>query len=121
MNRIFLLFFIAVAMSWSTAFAEGHFSESPPGAKVYIISPKDGEVVAKTFTVRFGLVNMGVAPAGVKVPNTGHHHLLIDLDESAGHGKTSCFQRERKALRRRTDGNGDNPRPREAYTAFTAG
>ena len=22
--------------------------------------------------------NMGVAPAGVKVPNTGHHHLLID-------------------------------------------
>ncbi len=80
MNRIFLLFFIAVAMSWSTAFAEEHFSESPPGAKVYIISPKDGEVVAKTFTVRFGLVNMGVAPAGVKAPNTGHHHLLIDLE-----------------------------------------
>ena len=80
MNRIFLLFFIAVAMSWSTAFAEGHLSESPPGAKVYIISPKDGEFVAKTFTVRFGLANMGVAPAGVNVPNTGHHHLLIDLE-----------------------------------------
>ena len=78
--RTFFLLFIAVAVSWNMAFAEEYFSESPPGAKVYIISPKDGEVVSKTFTVRFGLVNMGVAPAGVKVPNTGHHHLLIDLE-----------------------------------------
>jgi Domain of unknown function (DUF4399) len=23
---------------------------------------------------------MGIAPAGVDVPNTGHHHLLIDTD-----------------------------------------
>ena len=79
MSRTFLLFFIATAISWNVAFAEKHFSESPPGAKVYIISPKDGDVVGKTFVVRFGLVNMGVAPAGVKLPNTGHHHLLIDL------------------------------------------
>ncbi len=78
--RTFFLLFIAVAVSWNMAFAEEYFSESPSGAKVYIISPKDGEVVSKTFTVRFGLVNMGVAPAGVKVPNTGHHHLLIDLE-----------------------------------------
>ena len=77
--RTFFLLLIAVAVSWNMAFAEEYFSESPPGAKVYIISPKDGEVVSKTFAVRFGLVNMGVAPAGVKVPNTGHHHLLIDL------------------------------------------
>ena len=80
MIRTFLLFFIATAISWNVAFAEKHFSESPPGAKVYIISPKDGDVVGKTFIVRFGLVNMGVAPAGVKLPNTGHHHLLIDLE-----------------------------------------
>ena len=48
------------------------FSESPPGAKAYIISPKDGQVVGKTFTVRFGLVNMGVAPAGSRfqIPDT---------------------------------------------------
>ncbi len=77
-SRTFFLFLIAVAVSWNTAFAENYSSESPAGAKVYIISPKDGEVVGKTFTVRFGLVNMGVAPAGVKVPNTGHHHLLIN-------------------------------------------
>ena len=80
MSRTFLLFFIAIAISWNVTFAEGPFSESPPGAKAYIISPKDGELVDKTLTVRFGLVNMGVAPAGVKLPNTGHHHLLIDLE-----------------------------------------
>ena len=33
-----------------------------------------------TFTVRFGLEKMGVAPAGVDKLNSGHHHLLIDAD-----------------------------------------
>ena len=51
---------------------------SPPGAEVYFISPHDGDTVTNPFTVRFGLKNMGVAPAGVNVKNTGHHHLLID-------------------------------------------
>lgn len=53
---------------------------SPAGAKVYFISPHDGDVVKGEFTVRFGLSGMGVAPAGVDHPNTGHHHLLIDVD-----------------------------------------
>ncbi|MFC6980085.1 DUF4399 domain-containing protein [Microbulbifer taiwanensis] len=48
---------------------------------MYIISPQDGEKVARTFTVKFGLSGMGVAPAGVDRKNTGHHHLLIDVDE----------------------------------------
>ena len=90
-NGTFFLFFLAAAMSWNTAFAEEHFSESPPGAKAYIISPKNGEVVGKSFTVRFGLVNMGVAPAGVKLPNTGHHHLLIDLEGLPDMGKPLAF------------------------------
>ncbi len=51
---------------------------SPPGAKVYFENPTDGAVVSRTPVVRFGLINMGVAPAGVEKPNTGHHHLLID-------------------------------------------
>ena len=50
----------------------------PPDAKLYIISPHDGETVTSPVTVRFGLVGMGVAPAGVASPNTGHHHLIID-------------------------------------------
>jgi Domain of unknown function (DUF4399) len=53
-------------------------SASPAGAEVYFISPQDGETVAGTFVVRFGLKGMGVAPAGADLPNTGHHHILID-------------------------------------------
>jgi hypothetical protein len=51
---------------------------APPNAAVYIISPKDGDTVASPFKVQFGLSGMGVAPAGVEKPNTGHHHLIID-------------------------------------------
>ncbi|MCQ3031603.1 DUF4399 domain-containing protein [Pseudomonas syringae] len=54
---------------------------SPAGAEVYIISPKDGETVPGTFKVQFGLKGMGVAPAGVDIPETGHHHLLIDVKD----------------------------------------
>ena len=55
---------------------------SPPGAYLYIGWPNDGEVVGrKPFRVWFGLRNMGVAPAGVATPNTGHHHLLVDVDD----------------------------------------
>jgi Domain of unknown function (DUF4399) len=51
---------------------------APPNASVYIISPKDGDTVTSPFKVQFGLTGMGVAPAGVEKPNTGHHHLIID-------------------------------------------
>jgi hypothetical protein len=54
---------------------------APPNASVYIISPKDGDTVTNPFKVQFGLSGMGVAPAGVDKPNTGHHHLLIDVNE----------------------------------------
>lgn len=53
---------------------------SPEGATAYFISPNDGETIANPVTVRFGLSGMGVAPAGVEADNTGHHHLLIDID-----------------------------------------
>jgi hypothetical protein len=53
---------------------------APEGAEVYIISPADGAEVGNKVTVRFGLRGMGVAPAGVEFPNTGHHHLVIDAE-----------------------------------------
>jgi hypothetical protein len=55
--------------------------KSPKGAKAYIITPKNGKSVNKTFTVRFGLKGMGVAPATIDKENTGHHHLLIDVNK----------------------------------------
>ncbi|GGA52123.1 DUF4399 domain-containing protein [Dyella nitratireducens] len=56
-------------------------TKAPAGAEVYIISPQDGATVPQTFTVRFGLKGMGVAPAGVTHEKTGHHHLLVDVKE----------------------------------------
>jgi len=54
-------------------------TKAPAGAEVYIISPQDGATVPQSFTVRFGLKGMGVAPAGVVHENTGHHHLFVDV------------------------------------------
>ena len=54
---------------------------APAGALVYFLSPEDGATVSSPVTIRFGLRGMGVAPAGVTSPNTGHHHLLIDVAE----------------------------------------
>jgi hypothetical protein len=52
---------------------------APNDAVVYFIYPRNGEVIYPTSTIRFGLRNMGVAPAGIVKPNTGHHHLLVDV------------------------------------------
>ena len=67
----FSILIIMTLLSVSAAFAD---------AEVYIISPRDGDTVNGEITVRFGLRGMGVAPAGADVANTGHHHLLIDMD-----------------------------------------
>jgi len=53
---------------------------SPAGAEVYLVSPKDGAKVKSPVTVVFGLKGMGIAPAGIKFDNTGHHHLLVDAN-----------------------------------------
>lgn len=55
-------------------------SKAPADVELYLITPKDGETVASPVTVRFGLRGMGIAPAGVAIENTGHHHLLIDAE-----------------------------------------
>ncbi len=55
-------------------------SDRPADAKVYFITPTDGEEVSSPLVVRFGLSEMGVAPAGVAKAGTGHHHLIVDGD-----------------------------------------
>ena len=56
-------------------------SPSPSNAEVYFITPKDGDTVSTKFIIQFGLKNMGVAPAGIVVKNTGHHHLLVNVKQ----------------------------------------
>jgi hypothetical protein len=71
--------FFSVLLTAGVSFAA---TPSPEGAQVYIISPVDGAVVKSPVVVKFGLKGMGVAPAGIDKPNTGHHHLLIDVAET---------------------------------------
>lgn len=39
---------------------------------------RSGYAVRSPFAVDFAVRGLGVAPAGVKLDNTGHHHLLVD-------------------------------------------
>jgi Domain of unknown function (DUF4399) len=71
--------FILALMGGYSGFAYAQ-TPSEAGALVYFISPKDGETVKSPLTVQFGLKAMGVAPALVEWPKTGHHHLIIDKE-----------------------------------------
>jgi Domain of unknown function (DUF4399) len=56
--------------------------QTPAGAKVFIISPKDGATVGQDVEVKFGVAGIAIAPAtDTTTPNTGHHHLLVDVPE----------------------------------------
>lgn len=58
----------------------GQRTPAPQDAYIYIGAPRDGQVLKPgRIKVWFGARNIGVAPAGVAVPNTGHHHLLINI------------------------------------------
>lgn len=62
----------------STIFATFSISANP---KVYFINLEDGDRVESPFLIQFGLSGMGIAPAGTDRANTGHHHLLINVDD----------------------------------------
>jgi hypothetical protein len=72
-------FIIAALALCAAASGAQQRTPSPAAAEVYIISPKDGAKVKGPVEVVFGLKGMGIAPAGVKFDNTGHHHLLVDM------------------------------------------
>ena len=57
------------------------FSINAFSEKVYFINLKDGDELKSPFLIQFGLSGKGIAPAGIDVDNTGHHHLLINVEE----------------------------------------
>ena len=63
----------------SAAYSQG--KTAPKDAKLYFITPQDGQKIRAGFWVRFGLRNMGVTHAGDDYQNAGHHHLLVDVNE----------------------------------------
>lgn len=68
----------AVALIPTAALSQ---STAPSDAYLYIIWPNEGQRIKGAFWCRFGLRNMGIARAGDKTANAGHHHLLVDANE----------------------------------------
>jgi Domain of unknown function (DUF4399) len=80
----FVVTLLAVCGTYAGALAEERRTVGPTpsaeGAAVHFIDLKDGASVPTKVTIRFGLREMGVAPAGSDRANSGHHHLLIDTE-----------------------------------------
>lgn len=74
---------IAIGMTvWfpTVACAQDDFTTpSSPNTELYFITPSNGEIIKGPVVVKFGLKGMGVAPAGIERPGTGHHHLLVNV------------------------------------------
>jgi Domain of unknown function (DUF4399) len=73
---------VSLTLLASAPLAAADRKPAPQDAHVYILWPSDGAVIpGGKFWLRMGLTsNMGVAPAGIAKPNTGHHHVLVDAD-----------------------------------------
>jgi len=74
-----LLLAVALASLSSAALAQG--KAPAKDALLYFIWPQNGAVIKGGFWCRFGLRNMGITHAGEDFQNSGHHHLLIDVNE----------------------------------------
>ena len=73
LNKLKMKLFLTILL---TLISINVFSE-----KVYFINLEDGDELKSPFLVQFGLSGKGIAPAGIDVDNTGHHHLLINQNE----------------------------------------
>ena len=79
-NNHYLISFFICLISFN-AYTSSDRSLSSEGAELYFIQPKEGQILESPIRVKFGLRGMGVAPAGVDISGTGHHHLLVDVEE----------------------------------------
>ena len=70
--------FMKIFLIISTFFVAFSITANP---KVYFINLEEGDIVESPFLIQFGLSGMGIAPAGTDRANTGHHHLLINVND----------------------------------------
>ena len=79
--RIVRLILLAAALASVSCAAHAQGKSAAKDALLYFIWPENGAAIKGGFWCRFGLRNMGVTHAGDEFPNSGHHHLLIDVTE----------------------------------------
>lgn len=68
------------AMDHGKQDAGAHIGPVPEGAKVFFVSPKDGETLKSPVKVQMGVEGMEVKPAGQIEDGSGHHHIIIDAE-----------------------------------------
>ena len=78
MDLVDIYKFMKIFLIISAFFAAFSISANP---KVYFINLEDGDRIESPFLIQFGLSGMGIAPAGTDRENTGHHHLLINVND----------------------------------------
>jgi ABC-type amino acid transport substrate-binding protein len=86
MNFKYIAVLAATAVAVAGLACNAHAQErqaAPADAKAYIVAPQKAAKVKSPVTIVFGLKGMGIAPAGIKMDNTGHHHLLINTEVPA--------------------------------------
>lgn len=74
---------VVLTMALALPSVAAHGQNKPAGKDVflYFVWPQNGTTIKGAFWCRFGLRNMGVTHAGDNFQNSGHHHLLIDVNE----------------------------------------
>ena len=80
LTKIFIVLTLASILCTLHSAASVNKSLSKDTAKVFILSPKDKEIIENPITVIFGVTDMEIVPAGVNKKYSGHHHLLIDVE-----------------------------------------
>ena len=83
MKNRFLHALFGASMAAVLVISSGCATKSTPSQSVRLLEPVNNAVVGTSFKVRFGVVGMVVEPAGDVIANSGHNHLLIDMDSIA--------------------------------------
>jgi len=79
--RIVRSIVVSAALVLLSSGADAQGRSAPKDALLYFIWPQNGATIKGAFWCRFGLRSMGVTHAGDNFQNSGHHHLLVDVNE----------------------------------------
>lgn len=76
MRFIIILSCITITLN---VFAHSYHNNEETG--VFFIEPLTGETVSNPIKITFGAKGVNIMPAGVDLPMSGHHHLLINVNK----------------------------------------